>query len=138
MESFRGKLKTEWLYRKKFRTKEEAKQAVFEYIELFCNHKRLRTVNGCIPPLKIENEAGAKHRMGILTVYDYGARSRVSFMHPRLTIRQILNSGNGLCAVVQDYFYAVYLVCHVVQGLACWDHGCYADSVQIAVIGDGV
>jgi transposase InsO family protein len=52
MESFWGKLKTEWIYGKRFRTREEAKQAVFEYIELFYNRKRLRSVNGYIPPLK--------------------------------------------------------------------------------------
>lgn len=53
MESFWGKLKTEWLYGKRFRTREEAKQAVFEYIELFYNRKRRRSVNGYIPPLKM-------------------------------------------------------------------------------------
>jgi putative transposase len=53
MESFWGKLKTEWIYGKKFRTREEAKRAVFEYIELFYNRKRLRSVNGYIPPLKM-------------------------------------------------------------------------------------
>jgi putative transposase len=57
MESFWGKLKTEWLYGKKFRTREEAKQAVFEYIELFYNRKRLRSVNGYIPPLKMRDAA---------------------------------------------------------------------------------
>jgi len=53
MESFWGKLKTEWLYGKRFRTREEAKQAVFEYIELFYNRKRRRSVNGYIAPLKM-------------------------------------------------------------------------------------
>jgi len=53
MESFWGKLKTEWLYGKRFHTREEAKQAVFEYIELFYNRKRLRSVNGYVPPLKM-------------------------------------------------------------------------------------
>jgi putative transposase len=53
MESFWGKLKTEWLYWKRFRTRREAKQAVFEYIELFYNTRRLRSVNGYVPPLKM-------------------------------------------------------------------------------------
>ena len=57
MESFWGKLKTEWLYGKRFRTREEAKQAVFEYIELFYNRKRRRSVNGYIPPLKMGTAA---------------------------------------------------------------------------------
>ena len=53
MESFWGKLKTEWLFGKRFHTRDEAKRAVFEYIELFYNRKRLRSVNGYIPPLKM-------------------------------------------------------------------------------------
>ena len=57
MESFWGKLKTEWLYWKRFRTRSEAKQAVFEYIELFYNRKRLRSVNGYISPLKMRDVA---------------------------------------------------------------------------------
>jgi putative transposase len=57
MESFWGKLKTEWLYGKKFRTRDEARQAVFEYIELFYNRRRLRSVNGYIPPLKVPDAA---------------------------------------------------------------------------------
>jgi transposase InsO family protein len=57
MESFWGKLKTEWLYGRKFHTRAEAKQAVFEYIELFYNRRRLRSVNGYMPPLKMGNAA---------------------------------------------------------------------------------
>jgi transposase InsO family protein len=57
MESFWGKLKTEWLYGRKFHTRAEAKQAVFEYIELFYNRKRLRAANGYIPPLKMRDVA---------------------------------------------------------------------------------
>ncbi len=57
MESFWGKLKTEWLYWKRLRTREEAKRAVFEYIELFYNRKRLRSVNGYKPPLKMRDVA---------------------------------------------------------------------------------
>lgn len=57
MESFFGKLKTEWLNWKKFRTRDEAKQAVFNYIELFYNRKRLRSTNGYIPPSKMEGAA---------------------------------------------------------------------------------
>ena len=34
MESFWGKLKTEWLNDKTYQTRAQAKQAVFEYIEL--------------------------------------------------------------------------------------------------------
>lgn len=48
MESFWGKLKTEWLYGKRFNTREQAKQAIFEYIELFYNRRRLHSGNGYI------------------------------------------------------------------------------------------
>ncbi len=57
MESFWGKLKTEWLNWKTFRTRNEARRAVFEYIELFYNRKRIRSVNGYIPPLKMKDAA---------------------------------------------------------------------------------
>lgn len=50
MESFWGKLKSEWLYDMKFKTIEEAKAAVFEYIEIFYNRDRLHSANGYIPP----------------------------------------------------------------------------------------
>jgi len=55
MESFWGKLKTEWLYGKRFKTREQAKQAVFEYIELYYNRQRLHSGNGYIPPLKLKD-----------------------------------------------------------------------------------
>lgn len=57
MESFWGKLKTEWLYGKRFRTRAQAKQAVYEYIELFYNTVRRRSVIGYIPPLKMRDVA---------------------------------------------------------------------------------
>jgi len=57
MESFWGKLKTEWLYGRRFKTREQAKQAVFEYIELYYNRQRLHSRNGYIPPLKMKDAA---------------------------------------------------------------------------------
>lgn len=50
MESFWGKLKTEWLYGQKFKTRAEAKRAVFEYIEIFYNRQRIHTTNGYVAP----------------------------------------------------------------------------------------
>lgn len=50
MESFWGKLKTEWLYGQKFKTRAEAKRAVFEYIEIFYNRQRTHTTNGYVAP----------------------------------------------------------------------------------------
>lgn len=53
MESFWGKLKMEWLNGRKFKTRAEAKKAVFEYIELFYNRVRLHSKIGYVPPLKM-------------------------------------------------------------------------------------
>lgn len=50
MESFWGKLKMEWLNDYNFKTRDEAKKAVFEYIELFYNRRRTHSANGYIPP----------------------------------------------------------------------------------------
>lgn len=41
VESFWGKLKTEMVYHRKFATREEARAAIFEYIEMFYNRQRL-------------------------------------------------------------------------------------------------
>ena len=42
-ESFWGTLKQEWLNEKHFRTRAEAKAAVFEYIWIFYNRQRIRS-----------------------------------------------------------------------------------------------
>lgn len=50
MESFWGKLKQEWLNGQHFRTRGEAKAAVFEYIWIFYNRKRIHEANGYLTP----------------------------------------------------------------------------------------
>ena len=50
MESFWGKLKQEWLNDKRFRTREDAKQAVFWYIEVYYKRYRLHESNGYLTP----------------------------------------------------------------------------------------
>ena len=45
MESFFGKLKQEWLNDKRFRTREDAKQAIFWYIEVYYKRYRLHETN---------------------------------------------------------------------------------------------
>lgn len=54
MESFWGKLKTEWLNDYKFKTRDQAQKAVFEYIELFYNCCRVHSANGYTPPFKLK------------------------------------------------------------------------------------
>ena len=50
MESFWGKLKSEWLSDKRLKTIEEAKAVVFEYIEIFYNRDRLHSSNDYMCP----------------------------------------------------------------------------------------
>jgi putative transposase len=50
MESFWGKLKQEWLNGKRFRTRKEAMQAVFWYIEVYYKNYRLHESNGYQTP----------------------------------------------------------------------------------------
>jgi len=50
MESFWGKLKQEWLNGKRFRTREDAKRAIFWYIEVYYRRYRLHEANGYQTP----------------------------------------------------------------------------------------
>ena len=50
MESFWGKLKQEWLNDKHFRTRKDAKKAVFWYIEVYYKNYRLHQSNGYQTP----------------------------------------------------------------------------------------
>jgi len=53
-ESFFSTLKKELIYRNEFKTKEEAKRAIFEYIECWYNRKRLHSSIGYVTPMKYE------------------------------------------------------------------------------------
>ena len=50
MESFFGSLKTEWVYRKTYATREIAKNDLFNYIEVFYNRKRRHASLGYVNP----------------------------------------------------------------------------------------
>jgi putative transposase len=50
MESFFGKLKQEWLNGKRFRTREDAKRAIFWYIEVYYKRYRLHEANNYQTP----------------------------------------------------------------------------------------
>lgn len=56
MESFWGSLKQELVYQRKFRTREEAKAAIFEYIEVFYNHQRRHSSLGYVSPAEFERQ----------------------------------------------------------------------------------
>ena len=53
-ESFFHTLKTELVYNEKFTTREQAKQAIFEYIEVFYNRKRRHSTNNYLSPVEFE------------------------------------------------------------------------------------
>jgi putative transposase len=52
MESFFASLKTEQVHHARFRTREEAKAAVFDYIEVFYNRQRLHSALGYRTPFE--------------------------------------------------------------------------------------
>ena len=56
MESFYKTLKTELLTEKKFNNAHEAEKAVFEYIEMFYNTKRMHSALGYLSPKAYENQ----------------------------------------------------------------------------------
>ena len=58
-ESFLHTLKTELIHHQTFHSREEAKQAVFEYIEVFYNRERLHSANGYISPVDFELQQNA-------------------------------------------------------------------------------
>lgn len=59
-ESFFGSLKTERVRRKRYRTRDEARRDIFEYIEVFYNRVRLHSSLGYLAPAQFEAVALAK------------------------------------------------------------------------------
>lgn len=53
-ERFVNLLKREWIRRRTYRTREEARQDVFAYIEMFYNRKRKHARNGRLSPAEFE------------------------------------------------------------------------------------
>jgi putative transposase len=54
VESYFGKLKSEWLYGKHYATRKEAEADIFEYIELFYNRQRKHAALGYVSPALFE------------------------------------------------------------------------------------
>lgn len=55
MESFWSTLKHELIYRRHFKTRDEARQAIFDFIEVFYNRRRLHSSLGFRSPLDFES-----------------------------------------------------------------------------------
>ena len=58
-ESFFHTLKVELVYRNKFRTRDEAKRKIFEYVETYYNRKRAHSTLGYLSPFEYER----RHRL---------------------------------------------------------------------------
>lgn len=55
-ESFFNLLKRERIQRRTYKTREEARQDVFDYIEMFYNPKRKHVRNGMLSPVEFERQ----------------------------------------------------------------------------------
>lgn len=53
-ESFYGSLKNEWVYWENYKTRDQAKKSVFNYIEVFYNRKRRHSYLGYVSPEEFE------------------------------------------------------------------------------------
>ena len=56
MESFWSTLKQELIYRRLFKTRNEARQAIFDFIEVFYNRRRLHSSLDYRSPLDFETQ----------------------------------------------------------------------------------
>lgn len=63
MESFFHTLKTEHVYFEFYNTREQAKQSIFEYVEVFYNRQRRHSTLGYISPMIFENRW--EHQSGV-------------------------------------------------------------------------
>jgi transposase InsO family protein len=61
VESFFGLMKREWVNRVRYRTREEARADVFEYIECFYNRKRRHGYLGNISPVEFEKRTSGQY-----------------------------------------------------------------------------
>jgi transposase InsO family protein len=60
MESFFGTLKKELVHHKRYRTRDEARRDIFEFIEVFYNRERLHSSLGYMSPADYEKQIAAK------------------------------------------------------------------------------
>ena len=55
IESFWGRMQTELLNRKRWKTRIELANAMFEYLEIFHNRQRRHSALGMLTPIEFEN-----------------------------------------------------------------------------------
>jgi putative transposase len=68
MESFFHTLKTEHVYFENYQTREEAKQSIFEYVEVFYNRQRRHSTLGYLSPADFEKQWYQQQGVSLLTV----------------------------------------------------------------------
>jgi putative transposase len=56
IESFWGRVQTELLDRKRWRTRVELANTIFEYLEIFDNRQRRHTSLGMLTPIEFETQ----------------------------------------------------------------------------------
>jgi len=67
-ESFFHTLKTEHIYFEEYKTREEAKQSIFEYVEVFYNNQRRHSFLDYVSPSDFENEYQIRQKFSLLGV----------------------------------------------------------------------
>jgi putative transposase len=68
MESFFHTLKTEHIYFENYQTREQAKQSIFEYVEVFYNRKRRHSTLGYLSPADFEKQWYQQQSVPLQTV----------------------------------------------------------------------
>jgi putative transposase len=69
MESFFHTLKTEHTYFEHYITREQARQSIFEYVEVFYNRKRLHSTLGYCSPMAFEKKWNQQQEVSFLGVH---------------------------------------------------------------------
>jgi len=69
MESFYHTLKTEHVYFESYQSRHEAKQSIFEYVEVFYNRKRRHSALGYCTPIVFEENWRKQKNNSLLTVH---------------------------------------------------------------------
>ena len=68
-ESFFNTLKVELIYRNMFKTRDEAKRKIFEYVEMYYNRRRAHSTLGYLSPFEYERQEGIEKNLGGSPVY---------------------------------------------------------------------
>jgi putative transposase len=67
MESFFHTLKTEHVHQRRYKTRDEARQSLFEYIEVFYNRQRRHSYLNYMTPMEFEKYNAIPNRMSVLS-----------------------------------------------------------------------